>query len=101
MKYAKRNKRQWNGKQHKPIFGSSSKVLCPEQVCIMFINMFINLHYYLIFKFKSYWIHYFHMAHRLSFIFQGHSTYNTRFIVQQGANISAESIYVHYTDSTK
>ena len=59
MKYAKRNKRQWNGRKQKPIFGSSSKVLCREQVCIMFINMFINLHYYLIFIFKNYWIHYF------------------------------------------
>ena len=57
MKYAKHNKRQWNGKQQKPIFGGSSKVLCHEQVCIMFINMFLNQHYYLIFIFKTYWIH--------------------------------------------
>ena len=28
VKYAKRNKRQWNGKKHKPIFYSISKVLC-------------------------------------------------------------------------
>ena len=42
MKYAKRNKRQWNGKQQKPIFGGSSKVLCHEQVCIMFIYMFFE-----------------------------------------------------------
>ena len=40
MKYAKLNKRQWNGKQQKPIFGGSSKVLCHEEVCIMFINIF-------------------------------------------------------------
>ena len=53
MKYGKLNKRQWNGKQQKPIFGGSSKVLCHEQVCIMFINMFLNLHYYLNFHIQS------------------------------------------------
>ena len=37
MKYAKPTKGQCNGKEQKPIFGSSSKVLCCEQVWIMFI----------------------------------------------------------------
>ena len=65
MKYAKPTKGQCNGKEQKPIFGSSSKVLCREQVWIMFINMFINLHKLLVLIFKSYWIHYFVTAHRV------------------------------------
>ena len=54
MKYAKPTKGQCNGKEQKPIFGSSSKVLYREQVWIMFINMFINLHKLLVLIFKSY-----------------------------------------------